>query len=166
MNEWGIGQTTTPPGVQYGTGVNYQASCPAFPAAPPGYTAWATPVNGVIPPDIQARATTLANDMTKALGYTEMVYSGGVPLILRVDPHTWTTNASGEVIAGCLHGVGVYVPSAATIVPPATPPTTSSGSGTTNTLLVASIGLGAIVSALSIYEFFRRSRHTAKPRTT
>ncbi len=163
MNEWGIGQTTTPP-VQYGSGSTYQSQCPAFPAAPAGYVAWATSINGAIPADVQARATTIANDMTKSLGYTETIYSGGVPLLLRVDAHTWTTDAQGNVVAGCDHGVDVFVPSPTAIVPPSTQPpsTSSSGSSLTNTLLVASIGLGAIVSALSIYEFLRRDKHPKK----
>lgn len=151
VGDWGLGQAP----VQYGTGASYQASCPPFPAPPAGYNAWSAYTNGPIPSDIQAKATALSNDMTKPLGYTETVYAGGVPLLLRVDPHTWTTDAQGNAVAGCLHGVGVYVPSPSSLPPAGA---TQSGQTTSNTLLVISIGLGAVVSALSIIEYFRKPK--------
>jgi len=151
MNEWGL--SDSPP--QYGAGQNYQAGCPAFPAAPAGYVAWSTAVNGAVPTNVQQRASQLANDMTKPLGYTETIYSGGVPLLLRVDPHTWSSDSSGNSIAGCFHGVDVWVPSA-TPTTPATPASESSFGGTAATLFALSLGLGAVVSAISIYEWLHR----------
>jgi len=91
--------------------------------------------------------------MTKPLGYSETIYSGGVPIIVRVDAHTWTTDAGGNVIAACTHGADIWVPAIGVATPA---PATSSQQSTSNTLLVVSIGLGAIVSALSIWEFFRK----------
>lgn len=143
-NEWGLRQA-----VQYGTGTSYQAACPAFPPAPAGYGFWNSNINGSIPSAVQARAITLSNDMTKPLGYTETIYSGGVPLLLRVDAHTWTTDSTGAEVGGCYHGCEVLIPTAG-VSPPA------SGQGTSNTLFALSIGLGAIVSVLSIYEFMQK----------
>src|SRR5580692_6632113 len=97
-------------GVSYGTGASYQAQCPAFPPPPAGYVPWDVDVNGAIPADLVAHAKTLAFDMTKPLGYSDTVYSGGVPIIVRVDAHTWSTDASGQVIAGCFHGADLFVP--------------------------------------------------------
>jgi hypothetical protein len=145
MNDWGLGASPT---VQYGTGASFQAQCPAFPPPPTGYTSWLVERDGPIPADIQAHATLLANDTTKPLGYTDTVYSGGVPLLLRVDAHTWTTDASGNAVAGCLHGCDVWIPSAAMQA-------TASNSGT-NRLLTLSIILGGVVSIFSIYEFLKK----------
>lgn len=147
MNDWGLGDS-----VNYGTGESYQASCPGFPPPPAGYVAWSENVNGAVPANVVARAKALSNDMTKSLGYTETIYSGGVPLLLRVDAHTWTTDASGNAVAGCFHGVDVWVPSPNG----AQSPTPSQGFSTSGKLFALSLGLGVIVSALSIYEFVRR----------
>jgi hypothetical protein len=154
MDDWGVGDA-----VSYGQGASYQGSCPTFPPPPPGYSTWNVDVNGQVPADVVARAKVLASDMTKPLGYTETIYSGGVSLILRVDPHTWTTDAKGNYVAGCFHGVSVYIPM---------PETASSSSGgsilpsndTITTLFMLSLGLGAIVSAISIYEAFHRHART------
>jgi hypothetical protein len=146
VDDWGLGQSP----VQYGSGTSYQGSCPSFPAAPAGYVPWSVNLNGAIPAAVQARANALASDMTKALGYTETMYSGGVPLILRVDAHTWTTDSSGQVNPGCYHGVDVWVPAIGAAAPaPATQASTS------NRFLAISIGIGAIASVLSIYEYFK-----------
>ena len=143
MDDWGLGAP------EYGIGDTYQAQCPGFPPAPVGYTSWNTAVNGSIPAPVQALATALANDMTKPLGYTQTIFSGGVPLIVRVDAHTWTTNTSGAEVGGCLHGADVFVP----II--GAQPVAPSSSSTSNTLLAVSILLGGVVSALSIVEYFR-----------
>lgn len=149
MDDWGLGA----PPAQYGTGASFQSACPPFPAAPTGYVAWNVNVNGAIPSDVQARATALANDLTKPLGYSETIYSGGVPLILRVDAHSWTTDASGNVIAACTHGADVWIPSFGT-----TTPVPASSSSQSNAFFIFSIGLGAVVSVLSIYEYFNRKK--------
>lgn len=135
----------------WGSGSQAQALCPAFLPAPPGYVAWDTSVNGPIPANIQQQATALANDLTKPLGYTSTVYVSGIPVLVRVDAHTWTTDASGNEVSGCYHGADVWIP-AVNVTPP------SPSNSTTNTLLVASLGLGAAVSALTIYDFLRRPR--------
>jgi hypothetical protein len=148
MDDWGLGAP------EYGIGDSFQSSCPAFLPAPPGYTAWSAGTNGPIPADVQAAAVTLSKDMTKPLGYTQTIYSGGVPLILRVDAHTWTTDATtGAVVAGCYHAVDVWIPilGASQVAPPPS-------SSTNNTLLTISILLGGVVSAFSIYEYFRGRR--------
>jgi hypothetical protein len=151
MNEWGLAA----PDPTYGTGASLQGTCPAFPPPPDGYAAWNTNVNGSVPANVVARAKALANDMSKALGYTETIYSGGVPLLLRVDAHTWSTDASGNPIAGCFHGVDVWVPT-----PGSTPPavSTSSSSSPNSTLWALSLGLGVIVSGVTIFEYLRRKR--------
>jgi len=143
--EWGLAQTPS-----FGAGTQYQAACPPFPPAPAGYVAWNTGVNGAVPAEVVAAATALANDMTKPLGFTQTVYSGGVPLLLRVDPHTWTLDAQGNASPGCYHGVDVWIPA-----PTTAPPATAAAQSTSNTLLVISIALGGVVSALSIIEYFR-----------
>jgi len=89
MNEWGLAS----PDPTFGQGTTLQSACPAFPSAPEGYVVWNTNVNGAVPADVQARAVALTKDPAKTLGYTETIYSGGVPLLLRVDPHTWSTDA-------------------------------------------------------------------------
>jgi hypothetical protein len=145
IDDWGLSGTP-----QYGAGDSFQATCPAFLPAPPGYTSWSAGTNGPIPADVQAAAVALSKDMTKPLGYTQTMYSGGVPLILRVDAHTWTTDASGAVVAGCYHAVDVWIP-----IMGAAPIAAPSSSSTSNTLLAVSILLGGVVSALSIVEYFR-----------
>ena len=147
IDDWGLGA----PPAQYGTGTSFQSACPPFPPGPTGYVAWSIPVNGPIPANIQARATALANDLTKPLGYSETIYSGGVPIIVRVDAHSWTTDATGNVVAACTHGADVWVPAIGVTIPAPVPAQASSS----NKFLAISIGIGAIASALSIYEYFK-----------
>ena len=138
--------------VQYGTGPSFQSQCPVFPPPPAGYTAWDVDLNGPVPPEVQAHAVALSNDMTKPLGYTDTVYSGGVPLLVRVDAHPWTTDKSGNIVLGCFHGAEIWIPTSvaqATVQPP-----TQTGGG----LLVASLVLGTIVSGLTIYDFVKRRK--------
>lgn len=138
--------------VQYGSGASFQSQCPAFPPAPPGYDVWNEEENGPVPADVVAHAKSLAGDMTLPLGYSDTVYSGGVPLIVRVDPHTWTTDAQGNVVPGCYHGATVYVPL------PGQPAQPSSGSSSPGpgTLFTLSLILGTVVSGLSLYEWLHR----------
>lgn len=138
--------TTSP----WGSGAQYQANCPAFLPAPPGHVAWDTNVNGPIPANVQQQATALANDLTKPLGYTSTVYVSGIPVLVRVDAHTWTTDSTGTTVAGCYHGADVWLPAVNVAAP------SSSNAATTNTLLLLSLGLGAAVSALTIWDFLRR----------
>ena len=155
--EWGLAQAaspTSPAAPQFGSGDSYQSACPPFPPPPAGYAAWNASVNGAVPANVQAAASALANDMSKPLGFTSTVYSGGVAILLRVEPHTWTTNAAGDVVAGCFHGCGAYLPQPGTS--PTSPPAQAGMTGTG--LLVASIGLGAVVSVLTIWDFFRRRK--------
>jgi len=136
---------------QYGSGASFQAQCPAFPPAPNGYVAWDTNVNGPIPSDVQAHAKTLANDMSKPLGYSDTIYSSGVPIVVRVDAHTWTTDASGNVVEGCFHGADVFVP-----VPGSSPATPASSSSPSASLFSLALVLGAIASSLAIVDHVRR----------
>lgn len=135
--------------VLYGQGASYQALCPAFPPAPAGYVAWDTSVNGAIPANVLEHAQALANDATKPLGYTDTVYSGGVPLLVRVDAHTWTTDAQGNVVAGCFHGADVFVPVVQA-------PASASSTPTMGGLFLLSVGLGIVVSGISIYEWVKK----------
>ena len=147
MNEWGLAS----PDPTFGQGTTLQSACPAFPSAPEGYVVWNTNVNGAVPADVQARAVALTKDPAKTLGYTETIYSGGVPLLLRVDPHTWSTDAQGGAIPGCFKGFDVWIPT-----PGASPPTLATSSGPNPGLWALSLGLGVIVSGFTIYEFIRR----------
>jgi len=81
MNEWGLAS----PDPTFGQGTTLQSACPAFPSAPEGYVVWNTNVNGAVPADVQARAVALTKDPAKTLGYTETIYSGGVPSAYMVD---------------------------------------------------------------------------------
>ena len=145
----GAAATSAATGPTYGTGTPLQNACPPFPPAPLGYVAWDTNVNGAIPAAVQAAATALANDLTKPLGYTQTVYSGGVPLLVRVDAHTWTSDTAGNPVGGCFHGADVFVPTPTVI--------TSQPSGeNSNGLIIASIALGAVVSVLTIWDFMRK----------
>ncbi|SRR5579883_2612092 len=138
--------------VQYGSGASFQSQCPAFPPPPPGYDVWNEEENGPVPAAVVAHAKSLAGDMSLPLGYSDTVYSGGVALIVRVDPHTWTTDAQGNVVPGCYHGATVYVPQ------PGQPATPSSGSSSPGpgTLFTLSLALGTVVSALTLYEWLNR----------
>lgn len=138
--------------VQYGSGASFQSQCPAFPPAPPGYDVWNEETNGPVPAAVVSHAKSLAGDMTLPLGYADTVYSGGVPLIVRVDPHTWTTDAQGNVVPGCYHGATVYVP----LVAPSPPTPSSSSSSSAGALFTVSLLLGTVVSGLSLYEWLHR----------
>jgi hypothetical protein len=135
----------------YGTGASFQQQCPAFPPGPPGYIPWDTSRNGPIPAEIVAHAKTLADDMSKPLGYSDTVYSGGVPIIVRVDAHTWTTDASGNAVEGCFHGADVWVPSGG-----ASPASSGSSSSTGNTLLTASLLVGLVATGLGLLDRLTR----------
>ena len=88
---------------------------------------WNTSINGPVPPDVQQQASALAADMTKALGTTATIYSSGIPVIVRVDPHPFSYDAAGNVVPGCYHGATVYLPAVGLGV---TPPASSGAGGT------------------------------------
>lgn len=143
---------TTPTQVQYGQGQQFQNTCPPFPPPPDGYVVWNTSINGPVPPDVQQQASALAADMTKALGTTATIYSSGIPVIVRVDPHPFSYDAAGNVVPGCYHGATVYLPAVGLGV---TPPTSSGAGGT---LFTISLILGAAASAIAIIEHVRRRK--------
>jgi hypothetical protein len=149
-----------PPPVQYGQGQSFQNTCPPFPPPPDGYVVWNTTVNGPVPADVQQQASALAADMTKALGTTVTVYSSGVPVIVRVDPHPFSYDSAGNVVPGCYHGATVYVPAVGLGV---TPPAPSSTGGT---LFTISLILGAAASAIAIIEHVRRRKPKATAEET
>ncbi len=144
---------TQQPPVQYGQGQQFQNTCPPFPPAPPGYVVWNTTVNGPVPADVQQQANALAKDMTQQLGTQVTVYSSGVPVIVRVDPHPFTYDSQGNIVPGCYHGATVYAPILGGVTPPA--PGSSSVGGTLFTL---SLVLGVAVSAISLIEYARKRK--------
>jgi len=135
--------------VQFGQGQSYAANCPPFPAPPAGYRVWNTQTDGPVPTAAVQDAQALAGNMQLPLGYADTIYVNGIPLIVRVDPHPWTTDAEGNVIPGCYHGATVYTPTSPGqgVVPP------SSGGGT-SALLTASILLGATASGIALIDRF------------
>jgi hypothetical protein len=105
--------------VQYGVGPSFAAQCPPTPAPPTGYRVW-TPHDGPVPASVIEVAKRLAYDMSKPLGTSESVPIPGMTVIVRLDPHTWTTGPGGQHLAGCFHGATVYLPDHH-ILPPSTP---------------------------------------------
>jgi hypothetical protein len=136
--------------VQYGQGEQYAANCPPFPAPPTGYRVWNTQIDGPVPQSAVQDAQSLASNMQLPLGYADTIYVNGVPLIVRVDPHPWTTDAQGNVVPGCYHGATVYTPTSPGqgVTPP------SSSSGGTSALFTASILLGATASVIALLDRF------------
>lgn len=133
--------------VQYGQGESFAANCPPFPAPPVGYRVWNTQIDGPVPPSAVQDAQSLANNMQLPLGYADTIYVSGVPLIVRVDPHPWTTDAQGNVIPGCYHGATVYTPTS-----PGQGVTPPSSSSSGSTLLTISVLLGGAVSAFALLD--------------
>jgi hypothetical protein len=137
--------------VQFGQGPQFAANCPPFPPPPTGYRVWNEQIDGPVPPAAVQDAQALAYNMQLPLGYADTIYVNGIPLIVRVDPHTWTTDAQGNVIAGCYHGATVYTPTAPG--QGVTPPNASGGGGS-SALITASILLGATASAIALIDRF------------
>jgi hypothetical protein len=63
-----------------------------------------------MPDPLLARAAALAADSTVALGATESYPLPGVTTLIRVEPHTWSRDASNNLIEGCFRAGGVYLP--------------------------------------------------------
>jgi hypothetical protein len=129
----------------FGVGPQFAANCPPTPAPPTGYVVWQEHVHGPVPAAVALRAKAIAFDMSFALGYAENFPIAGVTLILRVDPHTWTTGAGGQIVAGCFHGVTVYVPAPVHhIVAP------TSGQRTAMTKFVELLSLASLSASLVV----------------
>jgi hypothetical protein len=140
--------------VQYGTGSQFAAQCPAPLAAPPGFRYWNVAIDGPIPPDILSYCTTAAANMSLPLGYqTSLAVAGKSAIIAQIEPHPWTHNAQGQVVQGCYHACGLYISTSSPVVPPAA---ATGGNSVGGILFAVAMGMGAVVSAISIWDYIRR----------
>jgi len=89
-------------------------ACPTTPPPPTGYRVWDERIDGVPPAPAVRLATQLAFHSNQPFGFFETVCVNGEPLIVRIDPHTWSHDGQGNLIYGCFHGATVYRPTSPT----------------------------------------------------
>ncbi len=118
-------------------------TCPAASPPPPGYRLWNPSLDGTAPAAAVAVARALAYS-SAPYGTSQTVCVAGQPLLVRVDPHTASTDVAGNPIAGCFHGATVYRPTGALAC--ASAATRSSWSTGETALAVAAV-LGAALGA-------------------
>lgn len=130
--------------VAYGAGAGYAAKCPRG-VIPQGFRYWNEPEDGPIPSALVARANALADDLSIPLGATESYPLSGVAALLVVEPHTWTRDRQGNLIEGCFHACGAYVPTGEKPAPPVVAPMTGL-SKTAAILTIASLSVGLAIT--------------------
>lgn len=99
--------------MQFGQGPELAAQCPQVPV-PDGWRAW-TDADGPMPDVLANRSKALVEDQAVPLGTTESYPLPGVTTLIRIEPHMWGRDASGNLVEGCFRGIGIYLPSGASI---------------------------------------------------
>lgn len=133
---------------QFGSGAELAAQCPRV-STPDGWRPW-TDADGPMPDVLAKRSKSLVDDQSVPLGTTESYPLPGVTTLMRVEPHLWGRDKTGNLIQGCFRAAGIYLPSAAPSAESITAPTMS---GTTKaiaglTVVSLSVGIIATVAAL------------------
>ncbi len=102
-------------------------------------------------PDVLAkRSKGLVDDQSVPLGTTESYPLPGVTTLIRVEPHMWSRDETGNLIQGCFRSAGIYLPSAAPSVESITAPTMSRTTKLIGGLTVVSLAAGIIATAVSL----------------
>ena len=134
--------------MQFGAGAQLAAQCTRLPA-PDGWRPW-TDQDGPIPDALAQRALAIAADQTVSLGATESYPLPGVTVLLRVEPHTWNRDNTGNLIEGCFRAGAPYLPEGTPSVAETVNAPAEDGWGKTVTVLTAVslvIGIGATLAA-------------------
>jgi hypothetical protein len=126
----------------FGVGPELAAQCPRVPP-PDGYRPWAD-ADGPIPEELAKRALTLSGDQSIPLGSTESYPLPGVTTLIRVEPHTWGRDASGNLVEGCFRAGAVFLPGESST----STPTSSKLDRVVGILTAASLAIG-IVAAIA-----------------
>lgn len=128
---------------QFGAGQELAAQCPTVPS-PDGWRAWLDG-DGPIPEALAKRAVLFAADLEIPLGSTESYPLPGVTTLIRVEPHTWGRDMSGNLVQGCFRTGAVFLPSEGV-----TPPEKSGGwEKAIAVLTVASLAVGTAATLYS-----------------
>lgn len=93
---------------QFGAGPDLAAQCPVAPV-PDGWRYWVD-ADGPVPDALTKRAQALVDDQSVTLGTTESFPLPGVTALLRVEPHVWARDATGNLVQGCFRAAGIYLP--------------------------------------------------------
>ncbi len=96
---------------QFGAGSELAAQCPVVPA-PDGWRAWLD-ADGPIPDALEKRARAFAADESVPLGSTESYPLPGITTLIRIEPHAWGRDASGNLVQGCFRTGAIFLPSEA-----------------------------------------------------
>lgn len=128
---------------QFGVGPELAAQCPPA-SLPDGWRYWSD-VDGPVPDALAARAQAAANDETVALGATQSYPLPGVIALIRVEPHIWARDTSGNLVQGCFRVGGIYLPANTPVAvsPPSNP---DSLSKTIGALTIASLAVGTLAT--------------------
>ena len=132
---------------QFGPGPELAAQCPRVPA-PDGWRPWID-ADGPMPDVLAKRSKSLVDDQSVPLGTTESYPLPGVTTLIRLEPHLWSRDETGNLIQGCFRAAGIYLPSAA----PSAETITAPMSGTTKLiggLTVVSLSVGIIATAVAL----------------
>jgi hypothetical protein len=133
---------------EFGVGPELAAKCPRVPP-PDGWQPW-TDANGPIPDALATRAQAIAADTAVPLGTTESYPLPGVTTLIRVEPHSWGRDATGNLVQGCFKAAAIFLPSgtapaAGTVTPP------SDGIGKAVGVLTAvSLAVGTIATIATL----------------
>lgn len=132
---------------QFGAGPELAAQCPQVPI-PDGWRPWIIETDGQIPDALAKRAAAVAADSALPLGVTESYPLPGVTTLIRVEPHAWGRNATGDLVEGCWRAGAIYLPSGASAAA-----TTTSSNKTAKVVGVLTavslvVGIGATLASL------------------
>lgn len=97
--------------------------------------------DGPIPEALAQRARAIADDPAAPLGTTEGYPLPGVMTLIRVEPHTWSRDAQGNLVSGCFRASGIYLPANAVAVA-VSPPSSDKLSKAVGVFTVVSLVIG------------------------
>jgi len=135
-------------------------ACPPTPPPPDGYRVWDEKIDGTPPSAAVALATQLAFHSNQPYGFMETVCVGGEPLIVRVDPHTWSHDAQGNLITGCFHGATVYRPTSKIPCAANTPTAPEPASRTVRIIELMFLSSAVFTAAFTISKAYFDHKHS------
>jgi hypothetical protein len=135
-------------------------ACPPTPLPPAGYRVWDEKVDGMPPSVAVALANQLAFHSNQPYGFMETVCVNGEPLIVRVDPHTWSHDAQGNLITGCFHGATVYRPTSKIPCAAGTPTPELATSRTVRVIEFVFLGSAIFTAAFTISKAYFDHKHS------
>lgn len=130
--------------MQLGADPNLAAQCAQVPP-PDGWRPWVDATDGVIPEGLDKRRNALVADSGVPLGTTESYPLPGVTTLIRVEPHVWGRDSSGNLTQGCFRTGMVYLPSVGVVTPPV-----DGWSKAATIMTVASLAVGTIATIASL----------------